>query len=70
MVGIPSRHRSLFLLTGVVLLQVLLLAVQIKRDSQGRLIQAGRSRYRRTIPAEPVDRVLVQSRQIRLGVPQ
>src|SRR5207245_3763299 len=39
MVGIPSRHRSLFLLTGEVLLQVLLLAVQIKRDSQGRLIR-------------------------------
>jgi rod shape-determining protein MreC len=39
MAGIPSRHRSLFLLGGVVLLQVLLLAVQIKRDSQGRLIR-------------------------------
>jgi rod shape-determining protein MreC len=39
MVGIPSRHRSLFLLGGVVLLQILLLAVQIKRDSQGRLIR-------------------------------
>jgi len=39
MVGIPSRHRSIFLLGGVVLLQVLLLAVQIKRDSQGRLIR-------------------------------
>jgi rod shape-determining protein MreC len=39
MVGLPSRHRSLFLLGGVVLLQVLLLAVQIKRDSQGRLIR-------------------------------
>jgi rod shape-determining protein MreC len=39
MVGIPSRHRSLFLLGGVVLLQVLLLAVQIKRDSEGRLIR-------------------------------
>lgn len=39
MVGIPSRHKSLFLLAGVVLLQVLLLAVQIKRDSQGRLIR-------------------------------
>jgi rod shape-determining protein MreC len=39
MVAIPSRHRSLFLLGGVVLLQVLLLAVQIKRDSQGRLIR-------------------------------
>jgi len=39
MVGIPSRHKSLFLLGGVVLLQVLLLAVQIKRDSQGRLIR-------------------------------
>ena len=31
MVGIPSRHRSLFLLTGVVLLQVVLLAVQIRK---------------------------------------
>jgi rod shape-determining protein MreC len=39
MVGIPSRHKSLVLLTGVILLQVLLLAVQIKRDSQGRLIR-------------------------------
>lgn len=39
MVGLPSRHRSLFLLIGVVVLQVLLLAVQIKRDSQGRLIR-------------------------------
>ena len=39
MVALPSRHRSLFLLLGVVLLQVLLLAVQIKRDSQGRLIR-------------------------------
>lgn len=39
MVALPSRHRSLFLLIGVVVLQVLLLAVQIKRDSQGRLIR-------------------------------
>jgi rod shape-determining protein MreC len=39
MVVLPSRHRSLFLLLGVVVLQVLLLAVQIKRDSQGRLIR-------------------------------
>jgi rod shape-determining protein MreC len=39
MMAMPSRHRSLFLLTGVVLLQILLLAVQIKRDSQGRLIR-------------------------------
>jgi len=39
MVGLPSRHRSLFLLGGVVLLQLLLLAVQIRRDSQGRLIR-------------------------------
>lgn len=36
----PSRHKSLVLLAGVILLQVLLLAVQIKRDSQGRLIRA------------------------------
>ncbi|HXY25788.1 MAG TPA: rod shape-determining protein MreC [Candidatus Acidoferrum sp.] len=39
MVGVPSRHKSLVLLAGVILLQVLLLAVQIKRDSQGRLIR-------------------------------
>src|ERR1700719_286576 len=41
MPGIPSRHKSIFLLTGVVLLQVLLLALQIKRDSEGRLIRVG-----------------------------
>jgi len=40
MVALPSRHRSLFLLAGVVLLQILLLAIQIRqRDSQGRLIR-------------------------------
>jgi rod shape-determining protein MreC len=39
MVSIPSRHKSLALLTGVLLVQVLLLAVQIKRDSHGRLIR-------------------------------
>jgi rod shape-determining protein MreC len=39
MVALPSRHRSLFLLLGVILLQVLLLAVQIKSDSQSRLIR-------------------------------
>ena len=39
MAAIPSRHKSLVLLAGVTLLQVLLLAVQIKRDSQGRLIR-------------------------------
>jgi rod shape-determining protein MreC len=39
MVALPSRHRSLFLLAGVILLQILLLAVQIRRDSQGRLIR-------------------------------
>lgn len=35
----PSRHRSLVLLAGVILAQVILLAVQIKRDSQGRMIR-------------------------------
>lgn len=40
MVGVHSRHKSLVLLAGVILLQVLLLAVQIKRDSQGRLIRS------------------------------
>jgi rod shape-determining protein MreC len=39
MVAIPSRHRSLALLAGVLLLQVLMLAVQVKRDSRGRLIR-------------------------------
>jgi len=39
MVGLPSRHRSLALLTGVLLFQVLMLAVQVKRDSRGRLIR-------------------------------
>jgi len=39
MVGIPSRHRSLALLAVVVAAQVLLLAVQIRRERQGRLIR-------------------------------
>jgi rod shape-determining protein MreC len=39
MVTIPSRHKSLVLLVGVILAQVVMLAVQIKRDSQGRLIR-------------------------------
>ena len=39
MIGIPSRHKSLALLTGVLLAQVLMLAVQLKRDSRGRLIR-------------------------------
>jgi rod shape-determining protein MreC len=39
LVAIPSRHRSLALLTGVLLVQLVLLALQIKRDSHGRLIR-------------------------------
>ena len=39
LVAIPSKHRSLTLLAGVLLAQLLLLAVQIKRDSRGRLIR-------------------------------
>lgn len=39
MVSIPSRHRSLALLGAVVAVQVLLLAVQIRRERQGRLIR-------------------------------
>ena len=35
----PPRHKSVVLLAGVILLQVLLLALQMKRDSQGRLIR-------------------------------
>lgn len=39
MVGIPSRHRSLALLGIIIAAQVLLLAVQIRRERQGRLIR-------------------------------
>jgi rod shape-determining protein MreC len=39
MVGIPSRHRSFALLAGVLLAQVLMLALEVKRDSRGRLIR-------------------------------
>src|ERR1035441_390674 len=39
MIAIPSRHKSLTLLAGVIVLQVLLLAVQIKRERQVRLIR-------------------------------
>jgi rod shape-determining protein MreC len=38
MAGIPSRHKSVVLLAGVIILQVVLLAVQ-KRDSRGRLLR-------------------------------
>ena len=39
MIAIPSRHKSMTLLAGVVVVQVLLLAVQIKRERQVRLIR-------------------------------
>jgi rod shape-determining protein MreC len=39
MIAIPSRHKSLTLLTGVIVAQVLLLAVQIKRAGQVRLVR-------------------------------
>lgn len=39
MLAIPSRHRSVALLATVVLTQVLLLAIQIKRERQVRLIR-------------------------------
>jgi len=39
MIALPSRHRSLVLLAAVVVSQVLLLAVQIKRERQVRLIR-------------------------------
>lgn len=39
MVSIPSKHKSLTLLAGVLLAQLLMLAVQIKRDSRGKLIR-------------------------------
>jgi rod shape-determining protein MreC len=39
MIAIPSRHRSLTLLASVVVAQLLLLAVQIKRENQVRLIR-------------------------------
>ena len=39
MIAIPSRHKSLTLLAGVMIAQILLLAVQIKRERQVRLIR-------------------------------
>src|SRR5260370_24259209 len=39
MVGFPSRHRALALLAGVLLAQVRMLAVQVKRDWRGRLMR-------------------------------
>ena len=39
MIAIPSRHKSLTLFAGVIVAQVLLLAIQIKRDQQVRLIR-------------------------------
>ena len=39
MIAIPSRHKSLTLLAGVIVVQVLLLAAQIKREQQVRLIR-------------------------------
>ncbi len=39
MIAIPSRHKSLTLLASMVALQLLLLAVQIKRENQVRLIR-------------------------------
>jgi rod shape-determining protein MreC len=36
---VASRHKPIFLLAGVVVLQILLLALQIKRDTEGRLIR-------------------------------
>jgi rod shape-determining protein MreC len=39
MVAIPSRHKSIALLAAVLIAQLLMLAVQIKRDSRGRLIR-------------------------------
>ena len=39
MVPIPFRHRSFVLLALVVALQILLLAVQLKRDEHGRLLR-------------------------------
>jgi rod shape-determining protein MreC len=39
MIAIPSRNKSLALLAGMIIAQVLLLAVQIKREQQVRLIR-------------------------------
>src|SRR5437879_6716803 len=39
MVFVPSRHRSLVLLALMLVAQVLLLAMQIKRDEKGRLLR-------------------------------
>src|SRR6266436_3257934 len=39
MIAIPSRHKSLTLFAGMIVAQVLLLAVQIKRERDVRLIR-------------------------------
>src|SRR5260370_42431860 len=39
MEGILCRHKSLILIVGVIILQVVLLAVKMKRDSKGRLLR-------------------------------
>jgi rod shape-determining protein MreC len=39
MIAIPSRHKSLTLLAGVIVAQLLLLAVQVRREGQVRLIR-------------------------------
>ena len=39
MIAIPSRHKSLTLLASMIALQMLLLAVQIKRENQVRLVR-------------------------------
>ena len=39
MIAIPSRHKSLTLLASVIVAQILLLAIQIKRAGQVRLIR-------------------------------
>ena len=39
MLAVPSRHRSLTLLVTILAAQLLLLAIQIKRETQVRLIR-------------------------------
>ena len=51
MLAIPSRHRSLTLLAVVLGLQLLLLAAQIKREQQVRLIRVWAIEVR--YPARP-----------------
>ncbi len=65
MMALPARHKSLTLLAGTVIAQLLLLAVQIKREGQVRLIRVWAVEL-----VSPLQRIVVlgsERRRARLG---